>query len=739
MTDLPRAARRRLGATLVLAALLMTLLVGMIAFAMDIGYIVLVRSQLQSAADSAAMAAASVMAGDSKEVVSTARQFAALNMAGGRQVKLDSTDIEFGVWDSDTRTFEPSSGSGNAIRITARHATRSPNGTSPLFFGRIFGRDSFETSAQAVAMANPRDIAFVVDLSGSMNDDTEPAWATKAINDTFGPQGYPNIGNTVMSTLYQDFGFGSFPGTSEHPGKPLGVASGNYAYANLTKDTGPLATIANAAYKILPSDTEAQRKKKAYSWMIDVQLKNLMPNAQPALDSTTNYAYWEAYLDYTLIAVTIKPATTTTGSGSSSSGSSSSGSSSSGSGSSSGGTSGSGSSTPATPPTPKPPIGRWSPRDPARELFTWRDELRAELQPGASRPLEDVQLVFNARTEAERLLMQTLLAAGQVPQGTPPDDRGTIPPNQGSDRITAFNNPNLSTFPSAPSPNSYRNQLGYRTYAQFMMDFGRDLKPKNTRVTPLSLAAPDCPKHVESTAGGSFEFPPREQPMHAVRRALIAGLQVVKDRNDVVPSPTQKDYVSIVSYDSIDGANKPIIRQGLTTDYVNAMQACTQLQAVGDKGMTTATETGLIEARKHIRPLNVGGLGRKYANKVVVLLTDGVPNAYSSSATDINKEILKAKSAFGAAGGEYYNNGALWLDAPIMQAYRFAADKWRLFNVGIGMGTDYDFMDRMARAAQTASGAGQSPRGSGNPAEYEQRLIEMFEEIIENPQVRLVQ
>ena len=43
---------------LVLAALLMILLVGMIAFAMDIGYIVLVRSQLQTAADSAAMAAA---------------------------------------------------------------------------------------------------------------------------------------------------------------------------------------------------------------------------------------------------------------------------------------------------------------------------------------------------------------------------------------------------------------------------------------------------------------------------------------------------------------------------------------------------------------------------------------------------------------------------------------------------------------------------------------------------------
>src|SRR5262249_18848367 len=161
---------------------------------------------------------------------------------------------------------------------------------------------------------------------------------------------------------------------------------------------------------------------------------------------------------------------------------------------------------------------------------------------------------------------------------------------------------NKQTFPSAPSPSTYRNQLGYRTYAQFMMDFGRDLKPRNTRLTPLSTNAPDCPMHTESTAGGSFQFPPREQPMHPVRRALIAGLQVVKERNDIVPSPTQRDYVSVVSYDFNDGSNKPILRQTLTTDYVSAMKSCLKMQAVGDKGMSTATETGLIEARKHIKP-----------------------------------------------------------------------------------------------------------------------------------------
>jgi hypothetical protein len=45
----------------------------------------------------------------------------------------------------------------------------------------------------------------------------------------------------------------------------------------------------------------------------------------------------------------------------------------------------------------------------------------------------------------------------------------------------------------------------------------------------------------------------------------------------------------------------------------------------------------------------------------------------------------------------------------------------------------------MARLGETANDDGQSPRGSGNPAEYEQRLVEIFEEIINCPKVRLVQ
>jgi hypothetical protein len=48
-------------------------------------------------------------------------------------------------------------------------------------------------------------------------------------------------------------------------------------------------------------------------------------------------------------------------------------------------------------------------------------------------------------------------------------------------------------------------------------------------------------------------------------------------------------------------------------------------------------------------------------------------------------------------------------------------------------------MDRMARMGDTANNKGQSVRGSGNPAEYEQRLTEIFKKIITSPKLRLVQ
>ena len=88
---------------------------------------------------------------------------------------------------------------------------------------------------------------------------------------------------------------------------------------------------------------------------------------------------------------------------------------------------------------------------------------------------------------------------------------------------------------------------------------------------------------------------------------------------------------------------------------------------------------------------------------------------------------------------DFYNNGADWLDAALMSASKLKVAKTNIFPVGVGGGADYDFMDRVARIGGTADAAGQSPRGSGNPADYEMRLQKIFEQIIARPQIQLVQ
>lgn len=564
---------RRRGAMAVLTAVLLVVILAMIAFAVDIGYVTLARTQLQAAADSAALAAAATTNQSRSQTETVAKQFAAYHVVAGRPAQLNSSDIEYGTWDTNTRVFTPSTQAGNAVRVMVRTDAANGGATS-LFFARLFNMASVNQSASAVATCNPRDIAFVVDLSGSMNDDTNPDNAAN-LNSQYAPQGYPTVGTDIMQQVYDDFNFGSYPGATQWMGQSIGVTSGGDPLSKLSSTTGPLSKSSiPSQYRIKSSDSTSTRQKKAYSWTMDVQIPQVMPNAQPTPNSTnsTSYNYWQSYLS------------------------------------------------------------------------------------------------------------------------------------------------------------TYKSTIGYSTYMQLMMDNGREGKPGNASFTPLSLASGMCPMHSEATPGGTFTFPPREQPTHASRRALIAALQIVKERNQTIADINQRDWVSIITFDKLsNGVVLP-----LTSDYNAAMAACTQFQAVSDNGYSTATENGLITARNHIKPQNQGGQGRNTTNKIVVLLTDGMPNLYQSSTATIDNYVANNPSS------DFYSSGSYPKQASLMQTAQMQSDHWYVFPVGIGLGTDYDFMDRMARMGLTANDSGQSARGSGNPGDYEARLTEIFRNIISNPKLRLV-
>lgn len=695
----PSADRR--GVILVMSALLIVVVCAMAAMAIDVGYMLLVKTQLQVSADAGALAAGNALHLTPAEVVAVGEEYASKQTAGGRNVTTDEADVELGTWDSNTETFVPSATGGNAVRVTVRRDNES------LFFARAIGRGTFSSEASAIVMDDPKDIAFVVDLSGSMNDDTEAAWATSTINDEFGPQGYPGIGSDLMQDFYTDMNFGTFPGDSEYIGQPLGVAQDKYAYAVMTADNGPLSEAGmDAAYKINPSDNEKTRKQKAYAWIIDNQLSRLIPNAHPAPD-TSNYAYWEKYLDYVMRPVYImppppppEPSDDDDDDGGDDD-----------------------DDDPPSPPPPPPPPPPPSP-PPIGSLDHWQHRATQALAIG-----------MRGLSPATRSLLVSPLTVSavmlQATPGMPPEERGWLPPSQDGDRIHRFNNPNRQAFPSANGglPYALRNWVGYLTYAQFLVDHGCDLQPDGTNYVEISLDSPHCPEHNEITAGGTFSFPPRCQPMHATRRSLIAAIDRVERRGEDVPVDN-RDRVSIVTFDR--GGDTQVL-QALTGDYNQAMQASTRLQAVGDKGSSTATESGLIAAREHLRPPSEGGQGRESAKKVVVLLTDGMPNAYQSDSETINNHLA------GSSNPDYYGGGYYWLDAPLMQTDLMQVGGADIYAVGVGLGADYNFLDRVARTGWTGGSAGQAKRSSGNPAEYEAKMTEIFKKIVSQPTARLVE
>ncbi len=177
MTPYPRL-RNRPGAILPLVLISLVGLLGFVALAIDLGMIAVARNQCQNAVDSAAMAGARTLNGDaSNNWNSTAAINKATTTAGQNKILSESVEpaevtVELGSYTYDTaqNKFEvqiPGTPGENlsVARVTVNH-------TSESGFARIFGVNLFDTTATATAVHRPRDIALILDFSGSMRFDS---------------------------------------------------------------------------------------------------------------------------------------------------------------------------------------------------------------------------------------------------------------------------------------------------------------------------------------------------------------------------------------------------------------------------------------------------------------------------------------------------------------------------------------------------------------------------------------
>lgn len=192
-----RSLKRR-GAVIPMAALLATVLLGMLAFSVDVGYIAAVKAELQNAADSAALAGAQQLQTlfvqyyspgatnqstiysqattniTSTGPIATAERYASYNQAGGVYVQVQDSDVSIGFNDGTNPITSPSTTNfPNTVTVTTRRDNVS-NGPLGLFFGQIFGVNTVNLTATASATIFAGDVTSLQNISSSSGSYVSP-------------------------------------------------------------------------------------------------------------------------------------------------------------------------------------------------------------------------------------------------------------------------------------------------------------------------------------------------------------------------------------------------------------------------------------------------------------------------------------------------------------------------------------------------------------------------------------
>jgi Ca-activated chloride channel homolog len=203
-----RVHNQRKGAMIVIVAVTLILLLIAALFCIDVAFMHMTKAELRTATDASARAAVEALSRtqDQNKAIKAALDVAKLNQVAGEPFILDPNDIEFGRHIDSTSTnrleFIPTSAPFNAVRVVGRRTADSPAGDVPLFFGKIFGRGSFEPVQVATATRIDRDIALVLDRSGSMLADKKFVSLLQAVDVFAAEVKNTNAEELVSLTVY---------------------------------------------------------------------------------------------------------------------------------------------------------------------------------------------------------------------------------------------------------------------------------------------------------------------------------------------------------------------------------------------------------------------------------------------------------------------------------------------------------------------------------------------------------
>ena len=245
----------RRGTVLPLFCLTSFALFGFVAIAIDLGLLAVARTECQNAADAAALAGARQL--NNKPTAASPSNLTAAELdardAPTRNAMLAANfaaanvqEVSFGLYQydesagqfvTDFTSAPPAGSSYTATRVVV-------TGKKPAFFSGIFGVGDLPTQARAVAVHRPRDIAMVLDATGSMRFGTTLCGGNNYLS---ADPSYPRFGPYQRYDDYAD----PFPNTSSTSSSTVSArhnpfftkeqydvgVDGSYAPNNYTVDT----------------------------------------------------------------------------------------------------------------------------------------------------------------------------------------------------------------------------------------------------------------------------------------------------------------------------------------------------------------------------------------------------------------------------------------------------------------------------------------------------------------------
>lgn len=263
------------GAVAVIVAILIVVLFGFAALALDISNAMIARNELQNVADAAALAGAreigviyaALPQGTpytgytiNPGVVYTAvTAVASQNQARQVAISINAADITIGVWNSTTRTLGPITNTGaTAVRVTARR-DGGANGPVATWLAGVMGINSMNVTAMATAALTGTGVLLPGEANAPFGLDelifNNPAYCGTPIQ--FYPTNNPPTGCAGWQTFLD-----SPPNANTEKQIVQGLDDGSYLTPAITAGTTSLEYIGGNVASVFPSLIQLFNNKK---------------------------------------------------------------------------------------------------------------------------------------------------------------------------------------------------------------------------------------------------------------------------------------------------------------------------------------------------------------------------------------------------------------------------------------------------------------------------------------------